>query len=110
MKRQCCGRCKNRLIEVEVPPTGTTTTTVGGGGGSSFTPKKKTARPLSGYNLFVKENSKSVRDKLQQQQQRQLLQQQGTMKENNNNNHHQKVTQAQVLKECARLWREKDKS
>ena len=106
MKRQCCGRCKNRLIEVEVPPTGTTTTV---GGGGSFTPKKKTARPLSGYNLFVKENSKSVREKLQQQQQRQLLLHQGTMKENNNH-HHQKVTQAQVLKECARLWREKDKS
>lgn len=53
------------------------------------TPKKKKA--LSGYNLFVKQNSKLVRERL--------------VLERNEGSYGQ-VTQPDVMKECARLWRE----
>jgi len=53
------------------------------------TPRKK-AVP-SAYNLFVKEKSQKVRQYLEQQRA-------GTGK---------KVSQPDVMKECARLWRER---
>lgn len=55
--------------------------------------EKKQSAP-SGYNLFVKEQSKVVREKLiiMQQKEGQL---------------NPKVSQTEVMKECARLWREK---
>ena len=54
------------------------------------TPKK--AMPLSKYNLFVKDNSRRVREELQHR-----AVQSGSL---------HSVTQADVMKECARLWKE----
>jgi ribosomal protein S27AE len=79
--RHCCGKCKAKLIEIEVPS--------GKGSNVEQTPKKKKA--LSGYNLFVKQNSKLVRERLV------LERSEGS---------YGKVTQPDVLRECARLWRE----
>lgn len=84
--RHCCGKCKARLIEIEVPS--------GKGSKVEQTPKKQKA--LSGYNLFVKENSKSVRVRLELEQK---------MKGSN-----AIVTQPDVMKECARLWRERNQT
>jgi len=59
------------------------------------TPKKRA--PPSGYNLFVKENSKRVREKMMDAQK-----ERGILKP--------RVLQPDVMKECARLWREKKKA
>jgi hypothetical protein len=56
------------------------------------TPKKRA--PPSGYNLFVKEHSKAVREK--------LIDAQKTKGISN-----PRVSQPEVMKDCARLWREK---
>lgn len=56
------------------------------------TPKKQKA--LSGYNLFVQQNSKSVRGRLELEQRMQ--------------GSNAIVTQPDVMKECARLWRERN--
>lgn len=78
--KQVCGKCKSPLMEIEVP----------GPGDTSRTPRKQRAKaPPSAYNLFVQDQSASVRQRLQQQAQS------GS-----------KVTQSQVMKECARLWQE----
>ena len=79
LERQCCGRCRGRLIEVDVPDHSSK-------GNVQRTPKKRA--PPSAYNLFVKEQSKTVRERLAKSQR-------------------EKVSQADVMKECARLWREK---
>lgn len=55
------------------------------------TPKKKAAP--SAYNLFIKEKSKEVRKKLN--------------REHATKGKPGKVPQGEVLKECARLWKEK---
>lgn len=81
VKIHCCGRCKGRLVEVEAKTAKTNRT------------EKKRAPP-SGYNLFVKEQSKSVRERLMNDQRKE-----GEMQP--------KVPQKDVMKECARLWREK---
>lgn len=82
IERQCCGRCHGRLMEVEVPDR------------SSLPLVKLTApkarktrsnRMASDYNLFVKEQSRRVRDRLAKQ---------GL----------HDVSQAEVVKECAKLW------
>lgn len=79
----CCGKCKGKLVEIEVPGTskGDSSTLVNG-----YTPKKK--RQASGFSLFVQARSKSVREKLQ-------IQSKGA-----------KVSQQEVMKECGRLWKE----
>ena len=79
VSKQVCGRCRGRLTEIEVPKKGDVV---------SHTPRKKVAP--SKYNLFVKEQSVRVRQQLEQTC--------GT---------NVSVTQSQVMKECARLWREK---
>jgi predicted SprT family Zn-dependent metalloprotease len=72
-----CGRCKGKLIEIEVPSDSNA--------GAEHVPKKKA--PPSAYNLFVKEHSAKVREQLEA----------GSSS---------KVPQPEVMKECARLWRE----
>lgn len=62
------------------------------GANVEHTPKKKA--PLSGYNLFVKENSKSVRERLENEQRSEKV----------------RVSQQDVVKECGRLWRERKRS
>jgi hypothetical protein len=54
------------------------------------TPKKR-AKP-SAYNLFVKENSKVLRERMMKEQQRRGVRD-------------PKVSQSDIMKECARLWR-----
>lgn len=81
VEKHCCGRCKGRLIEVNA-----------GTADSDRTPKKRA--PPSGYNLFVKEQSKVVREKLMN-----IQKAKGKLTP--------KVSQKEVLTECARLWREK---
>ena len=90
-KRQCCGKCRGKLIEVEVPPANFQKST----SKSTFqhTPKKK--KELSGYNLFVKQQSKGVRERLLHAQRKQGIVD-------------PKVSQSDVMKECGRLWREKN--
>mmetsp|Transcript_7303 Transcript_7303/g.17216 ORF Transcript_7303/g.17216 Transcript_7303/m.17216 type:complete len:472 (-) Transcript_7303:1351-2766(-) len=81
VKKHCCGRCKGRLVEVDAKTAKTNR-------------KEKKRAPPSGYNLFVKEQSKVVRKKL-------MNIQRGEGRVN------PKVSQSDVMKECARLWREK---
>ena len=80
VSRKCCGNCRGRLVEVEVPGSVHET--------AIKTPKKRA--PPSGYNLFVREQSAAVREQLSR------TSRPGT-----------KITQTQVMTECARLWREK---
>jgi hypothetical protein len=89
--RQCCGRCKGQLAEIEVPKGGASKETLMK---SQRTPKKKA--PLSEYNLFMKENSKIVREQLVAE--RKLQGVLGT------------VPQAEVMKRCAQLWKERKAS
>jgi len=75
-KSKVCGRCRGNLIEIEVPRSGQ----------MSHTPRKKAAP--SAYNSFIKEICGQVRKELQQQQR-----------------DGPKVSQSEVMKECARRWR-----
>jgi len=84
--RQCCGKCRGRLFEIEVPDSppetsGTPSTPV------AHTPKER--RKPTAFSLFVSENSKKVRERL--------------IRENGKDN----VKQTHVFKECGRLWKEK---
>lgn len=77
--KQVCGKCKSRLMEIEVP----------GPEDTSQTPRKPRAKaPPSVYNRFVQDNSASIRQRLEK-----------------HTGSHGKVTQSDVMKECARLWR-----
>ena len=78
--KQCCGRCKSKLIEIEVPQKGQDISN------NAFTPKKQ--RKTSEYTLFVKKHSASIRQKL--------------AKERSCNP--KKVSQADVMKECGAEW------
>jgi SprT-like family len=80
--KQVCGKCRGKLMEIELP-------SAGGNGPAEHTPRK--AAPLSVYNLFVKEHSASVRKQLEEAV-------------------NDKVSQAEVMRECARRWRETNKS
>lgn len=83
--KHCCGRCKNKLIEIEVPGSSKDVSKAG------YTPKK---RKTSEYALFVKEQTPRVRSSLAKER---------ACRPN-------EVSQADVMKECGRLWRsEKDK-
>mmetsp|Transcript_33469 Transcript_33469/g.98632 ORF Transcript_33469/g.98632 Transcript_33469/m.98632 type:complete len:234 (+) Transcript_33469:827-1528(+) len=81
--KHCCGSCKGRLMEIEVPGSKNDVATVG------HTPKKK--RAPTGFSLFVQQKSKAVREK--------LVAERGSA-----------VTQPEVMKECGRIWREKKES
>ena len=80
--KQCCGRCKGRLIEIEVPREGEI----------GYTAKKE--RKASEFAMFVKSQSRSVKQSLAQQRS-------CTPKE---------VSQSEVMKECGKLWRERKAS
>ena len=84
--KHCCGRCQGKLIEIEVP--GSSGDTSKGG----YTAKKE--RKASQFALFVKDQSKNVRQNIARQRS-------CTEKE---------ITQADVMKECGRLWRERKAS
>jgi predicted SprT family Zn-dependent metalloprotease len=79
-----CGRCQGKLMEIEVPSASNTSTA-----NVVHVPKKKA--PPSAYNLFVKENSAHVREQLEAESSG-------------------KVPQPEVMKACARLWREQTPS
>lgn len=79
-EKQCCGRCQGKLIEIEVPGSKGDNANVG------YTPKK---RKTTKYALFVKDQSANAR--------KNLARNRGcTLKE---------VSQADVMKECGKLWR-----
>jgi len=78
--RHCCGKCKGRFIEIEVSESNQDISNNG------YTPKKK--RNASGFSLFVQNNSAQVRKNLEDL-----------------NGGAGKVSQKEVMKECARLWR-----
>jgi predicted SprT family Zn-dependent metalloprotease len=82
--KQCCGRCKGTLLEIE--PTDLLQSNSENNNAKNYTPRKKA--PPSAYNLFVKNNSAQVRERYERQ---------GI-----------KVSQPEVMKECGRLWREKN--
>lgn len=84
VEKQVCGRCKGRLFEIEVPKRGT-------GKSVDKTPKKQ--RTLSDYNRFIKQNSAQVRTRL-------------TLNLRMTGDTFGKVTQGDVMKECAKLWKE----
>jgi predicted SprT family Zn-dependent metalloprotease len=79
--RQVCGRCRGRLVEIKVPSSSNK---------ESIDRKPRQKAPPSAYNLFIKEMAKDVRTQL--------------------NVHGGKVTQSEVMKECARRWREKQET
>lgn len=85
VNRHCCGKCKEKLVEVEVPDPESLKQKQGA---FVFTPKQK--RKASRFSLFVKEHSNLVRNQLQHRR-----------------NGTEKVTQKDVMIECARLWRQK---
>eukprot|EP00978_Attheya_sp_CCMP212_P016613 scaffold43696_cov48-Attheya_sp.AAC.2 len=90
INRKCCGRCQGKLVEIEVPGSSADNKSKNSW---DHTPKKK--RAPSGFSLFIKEHSKSVRQRLEEEQARSG----GT-----------KVTQPEVMKECGRLWREQQQN
>mmetsp|Transcript_3888 Transcript_3888/g.7882 ORF Transcript_3888/g.7882 Transcript_3888/m.7882 type:complete len:915 (-) Transcript_3888:14-2758(-) len=81
--RHCCGRCKSKLIEIEVPGSKGDTAKLG------YTPKQQ--KETSGFALFVKNQSSEVRKRLARERQC------GP----------NEVAQADVMKECGKLWRER---
>lgn len=78
--KQCCGKCKNKLIEIEVPQKGQDISN------NAFTPKKQ--RKTSEYALFVKKHSASIREKLARER----------------SCSPKAVSQADVMKECGAEW------
>jgi len=83
--KQCCGRCQGKLIEIEVPGSkGDTASKTGG-----YTAKKE--RKASEYALFVKSQSAEVKKSLARERM-------CTPKQ---------ISQADVMKECGRLWRKR---
>ena len=84
--KQCCGRCQGKLIEIEVPGSKGDTAKTG------HTAKKE--RKTSEFALFVKNQSANVRKTLARERT-------CTPKE---------VSQADVMKECGKLWRSRKAS
>ena len=80
LNRHCCGKCRGKLFEIEVPSKGSQS--------NVFTPKQK--RAPTGFSLFVQQQSQSVRTKLSA----------------NREQSEGKVSQQEVMKECGRLWKE----
>lgn len=86
--KHVCGKCKGRLQEINVPQKGVKAAAI------DRTPKEPKA--LNGYTLFVKENSAQVRSRLELD--RSMC---GSKKT---------VSQPEVMRECAKLWRVQQKS
>ena len=80
--KHCCGRCKGKLVEIEVPGSKGDIAT-----GASYTQKK--ARKTSDFALFVKQQTSDVRNRLA----RELS---CSPKD---------IAQSDVMKECGKLWR-----
>lgn len=78
--KHSCGKCKNKLIEIEVPGKGQDISN------NAFTPKKQ--RKTSEFALFVKKHSGNIREKLAKERS-------CSPKE---------VSQADVMKECGAEW------
>jgi hypothetical protein len=79
-----CGKCQGKLMEIEVPSASNASAA-----NVEHVPRKKA--PPSAYNLFVKENCAPVREQLEAASS-------------------SKVSQPEVMKACARLWREQTPS
>lgn len=79
-----CGRCQGKLMEIEVPSAPNASAA-----SVEHVPRKKA--PPSAYNMFVKENSARLREQLEAESSC-------------------KVPQPEVMKACARLWREQTPS
>ena len=82
--RRCCGKCRGKLIEIEVPGSEKKTSvnaTVNG-----YMPKKR--RQASAFSLFVQNNSAAVRARFTAEN--------GGV-----------VRQQDVMKGCSCLWKEK---
>ena len=79
--RQCCGKCRGRLIEIEIPGSknDAEASTLG------YTPKKK--RAASAFSLFVQKHSNHVPQALEMERAGKC------------------VAQTEVMKECGRLWK-----
>jgi len=84
VNKHICARCKGRLVEVHVPKNGEANC-----GNPGPLKQRRKAAP-SKYNLFVRENSATVRRRLEA--------------ENRGENPGRTVTQQEVMKEIARLW------
>ena len=83
MKKQCCGLCKGRLEEIDQQKTLQ----------SGFsTPRKK--QEAKGFSLFVKEQSSAARARLAV----------------GRNSSLPSIKQSEVMKECARMWKERKDS
>jgi hypothetical protein len=79
-QKHCCGRCKSKLIEIEVPSSSDASKSV-------YTPKQQ--RKTSEFAMYVKEQTPHVRQRLATER---------NCKSN-------EVSQADVMKECGRMWR-----
>eukprot|EP00804_Cyclotella_cryptica_P009636 CCRYP_006302-RA/>CCRYP_006302-RA protein AED:0.27 eAED:0.31 QI:0/0/0/1/1/1/3/0/148 len=79
--KHCCGHCKSKLIEIEVPSNNTDKSNLG------YTPKV-VCKP-SDYALFLKEQTPPVQQRLA----------------NERNCNTSEILQADVMKECGKLWR-----
>jgi predicted SprT family Zn-dependent metalloprotease len=91
IERHRCGTCRSRLREIQPPTSTTSTTSVSK---STFAPSSRRKRVETPYNRFVREQSSSVRQRL-------LLLSQSI----DANHAKSKISQSDVLRECARLWR-----
>ncbi len=80
--KHCCGRCKGKLVEIEVPGSKGDTAT-----GASYTKKK--ARKTSDFAIFVKQQTSDVRNRLARE----------------HSCSSKEVAQSDVMKECGKLWR-----
>jgi predicted SprT family Zn-dependent metalloprotease len=79
-----CGRCQGKLMEIEVPLASNAS-------GTNVEHALRKKAPPSAYNVFIKDNSAPVRKQLEAESS-------------------SKVSQPEVMKACARLWREQIQS
>ena len=78
VNRHLCGICRGKLYLVDKK----------GGGSNEKNTVKKQVRP---YNMFVKEQSKTIRERMVKEQKQRGVRD-------------PKVSQSDIMKECARLW------
>jgi predicted SprT family Zn-dependent metalloprotease len=91
--KQVCGRCRGRLVEVV-----------------EHTKQQKQQRPASAYNLFVQAEAQRVRQRLESLRASAGPTSTTTARAVPESRRHAPVMQAQVLKECARLWQSQKES
>lgn len=82
VNKHFCGKCKGRLVEINVPLKGAM--------GTAIDRRPKKPKALSGYASFVKENASQVRSRME------LARRMGDSIET--------VSQPEVMRECAKLW------